>query len=82
MGFCGVECAQHECKQSFTIRVGEGEDGFKTIVNTFKENRIVTNARCIMLNHIFPGIPKIAIFTMATCNCFDNEMVRIQYEYK
>ena len=81
MGFCGLECSEHECKQNFTIRVGEGEDGYKTIVKAFEENRIGTNARCIMLNPIYPGIPKIAIFNMSTCNCFDNNMVRQQYNY-
>ncbi|XP_066930769.1 uncharacterized protein [Clytia hemisphaerica] len=34
-----------------------------------------------MINPIYPGLPKISIFTMVTCNCFDNQMVREQYNY-
>ena len=40
VGFCGVECSEHECQQNFTICVGDGEDGYNNILKAFEKHRI------------------------------------------
>ena len=80
LGFCGVNGQHHACVDHFTVVVGEGEEGFATIVNAFKEYKIGTFGRAILLNPLHPNLPRIAVLVMPTCNMFDHHFVYRQWQ--
>ena len=41
-GYCGASGQQHACLGHFAVVVGDGEEGFTTVVNAFKEYKIGT----------------------------------------
>ena len=65
-GFCGVKGTEHKCLDYFTVSVGEEEEGYKSIVNTFEQCKIGTYGRAILLNPLHPKLPRIAVLTMPT----------------
>ena len=75
LGFCGVTGADHKCLDYFTVVVGNGEQGYNTIVNAFNEYKIGPFARAIILNPLHPKLPRIPVLIMPTCNRFDHEFV-------
>ena len=79
-GFCGVNGQQHACLDHFAVVVGDGEEGFTTIVNAFKEYKIGTFGRAILLNPFHPNLPRIAVLVMPTCNRFDHQFVYRQWQ--
>ena len=79
-GFCGVNGQQHACLDHFAVVVGDGEEGFTTIVNAFKEYKIGTFGRAILLNPLHPNLPRIAVLVMPTCNRFDHQFVYRQWQ--
>ena len=40
LGFCGVKGTEHKCLDYFTVSVGEGEEGYKSIINAFEQCKI------------------------------------------
>ena len=80
LGFCGVSGADHKCLDYFTVVVGDGEQGYNTIVNAFNEYKISPFARAIILNPLHPKLPRSPILTMPTCNRFDHEFVFRQWQ--
>lgn len=50
LGFCGVSGEDHKCLDSFTVVVGNGIQGYNTIVNAFNEYKIAPFSRAIILN--------------------------------
>ena len=79
-GFCGVNGQQHACLDHFAVVVGDGEEGFTSIVNAFKEYKIGTYGRAILLNPLHPNLPRIAVLVMPTCNRFDHQFVYRQWQ--
>ena len=79
-GFCGVNGQQHACLDHFAVVVGDGEEGFTTIVNAFKEYKIGTFGRAILLSPLHPNLPRIAVLVMPTCNRFDHQFVYRQWQ--
>lgn len=69
-GFCGVNEKQHTCLDHFAVVVGDGVEGFKTIINAFQEYKVGTFGRAILLNPLHRNLPRIAIPVMPTCNQF------------
>ena len=80
LGFCGVKGLNHQCLDHFTIKVGEGEEGYNTIFSAFRNNVIGNYARAIILNPLAPNLPRLPILVMATCNCFDADFVYRQWQ--
>ena len=80
LGFCGVKGTEHKCLDYFTVSVGEGEEGYKSIVNAFEQCKIGTYGRAILLNPLHPKLPRIAVLTMPTCNKFDHTFVYRQWQ--
>ena len=80
IGFCGVEEDGHKCIADFVVDIGDGEAGYHNIVNAFNKYRIGSYGRLIMINPLCRNLPKVAILVMPTCNCFDTDFVRYQWE--
>ena len=80
VGFCGLAGDNHVCKENCAIVIGDGEEGYNTIIQAFKSYIIGSYGRLIMINPLHPSLPKIPILIMPTCNTFDNNMVRNQME--
>ena len=80
LGFCGVKGPNHQCLDHFTIKVGEGEEGYNTIFSAFRNNVIGNYARAIILNPLAPNLPRLPILVMATCNCFNADFVYRQWQ--
>lgn len=74
-GFCGVNGEHRACLDHFAVVVGDGKEGFTAIVNAFKEYKIGTFGRAILLNPLHPNLPHIAVLVMPTCNRFDHHFV-------
>ena len=53
LGFCGIKGANHQCLDQFTVRVGDGEEGYNTIFSAFRNNVIGSYARAIFSTHYF-----------------------------
>ena len=54
LGFCGISGPDHKCIDKFTIVVGNGEQGYHTIVNSFNNCKIGAFAQAIVLNPLHP----------------------------
>ena len=80
LGFRGVSGADHKCLDSFTVVVGNGVQGYNTIVNAFNECKIAPFARAIILNALHPKLPRIPVLVMPTCNKFDHQFVFRQWQ--
>ena len=80
VGFCGLAGENHVCKENCAIVIGDGEEGYNTIIQAFKSYIIGSYGRLMMINPLHPSLPKISILIMPTCNTFDNNMVRDQME--
>lgn len=80
LGFCGVRGEQHTCLDHFTVVVGEDEVGYHAIMDAFREFKIDSYARAIILNPLHPRLPRIVVLTMPTCNKFDNSFVYRQWQ--
>ena len=80
LGFCGQNNPEHQCEDKCDIRVGDGEDGYPTIVEAFATKRIRTQARAIIVNPLHPMLPKILVLIQPTCNRFNAAFVNHQWE--
>lgn len=80
LGFCGVIGTEHKCLDYFTVSVGDGEEGYKSVANAFQRYKIGTYGRAILLNPLHPKLPRIAVLTMPTCNKFDHTFVYLQWQ--
>ena len=80
LGFCGQNNPQHQCEDKCDIRVEDGEDGYRTIVEAFATKRIGTQARAIIVNPLHPMLPKIPVLIQPTCNRFNAAFVNHHWE--
>ena len=81
VGFCGKKDAEnHECLDNLEIPVGDGEEGYKKIINAFQNNDIGSYGRAILINPLNKSLPKLPILIMTTCNKFDSAMVKEQWD--
>lgn len=80
LGFCGVNGQHHTCLDHFAVKVEDGEKGFTNIVNAFKECKIGTFGKAILLNPLHPNLPRIAVLVMPTCNKVDHHVVHQQWK--
>ena len=74
LGFCRVSGADHKCLDCFNV-IGDGEQGYNTIVNAFNEYKIASFGLAIILNPLHPKLPCIPILIMPTCNRFSHKFV-------
>ena len=80
LGFCGPDRPGHQCQDDCFIPVGDGEDGYNNIVDAFRDMKIGTHARAVIINPIHPDLPKFPILLHATCNRFDSDFVKDQWD--
>ena len=80
VGFCGEKDDKHICKEDFNVKVGDGENGYRNITKAFKDNKIGTLARAVILNPLHPALPKIPILVHPTCNTFDAAFIQRQWK--
>ena len=57
-----------------------GEDGYNTIINAFQNFTVGCHARAILINPLHPGYPKIPVLIHPSCNRFDAEFVQNQWD--
>ena len=62
LGFYGVKGTEHKCLGYFTVSVGDGEEGSKSIVNAFEHCKIGTYGGAILLNPLHKKLPRIDLF--------------------
>ena len=75
VGFCGSK-EDHICVSSFKPVVGNGESGYDAIVDSFRSNKKGSFAR---VNPLHDKLPRLVLVVSCTCNCFDAEWVRNQW---
>jgi hypothetical protein len=78
-GFCGSK-ENHKCISHFKLVVGEGDSGYSNIVNAFSSNCLASFARVIIVNPLHDKLPKLTLVVSCTCNCFDSQWVRDQWD--
>ena len=79
-GWCGKEEENHRCDPSFVHKVGSGATAYDRLKAAFQCNRAAGLARVIMLNPLHKDLPSMVILLQATCNKFDHDMVKHQWE--
>ena len=77
-GFCGVK-ENHVCMSGFKPSVGSGDDGYNSIVDSFRNDRVGGFARVVMVNPLHQSLPRLVLVVNCTCNCFDAAWVRRQW---
>jgi hypothetical protein len=77
-GFYGKK-DDHKCMPLFKCTVGEGEVGYKYILEAFQGNRIGSFARVILVNPLHSKLPRLVLVVFCTYNCFDACWVRLQW---
>lgn len=60
--------------------MGEGDVGFNKIIDAFDNFVVGHQARCVIVNPLIVGFPRLCILATATCNKFDAGWVRCQWE--
>lgn len=57
LGFCGIKGAHHQCLDQFkfTVKVGDGEEGYNTIFSAFRNNVIGNYAQPIAFKSSLPS---------------------------
>ena len=78
LGFCRA-AENHKCQVGLEIPVGEGETGLNNIANAFEGNVIGHQARCLVVNPLHEGFPRLCLLVTITCNKFDATWVREQW---
>ena len=78
LGFCGSK-VNHKCEVGLEIEVGEGESGFNAIAEAFENCVVGHQARCVIVNPLAIGFPKLCVMATTTCNKFDAGWVRRQW---
>ena len=77
-GFCGL-ATEHTCCPGFYVVVGNNEAGYGNIVDSFRDCRIGSFARVIMVNPLHSKLPRLIIACCTTCNCFTASWIRHQW---
>ena len=79
VGTCGLKCEQHQCDMEYRVVVGNEDNSYDKIVNTFCKCTVATYARVIMINPLRDDLPALAMTAMSTCNRFNADEVRRQW---
>ncbi|CAM6105892.1 unnamed protein product [Calypogeia fissa] len=79
LGFCGKK-EDHECLVGLEIVVGDGEIGFNNIADSYEGYVKGHQARCIIVNPLVVGLPRLCILATITCGKFDAQWVRHQWK--
>jgi hypothetical protein len=77
--FCGPK-DDHTCDSRFKPVVGTGESGYNAIMDAFTNNKLSGFARIVVVNLLHRDLHRLVLVVCATCNCFDAEWVRPQWE--
>ncbi|CAM6101773.1 unnamed protein product [Calypogeia fissa] len=76
--FCGTQ-DNHSCVTGLEIVVGEGEARFNVITESFEKHKVGHMARCVIVNPLVVGFPKLCLLATSTCGKFDTEWVKRQW---
>jgi hypothetical protein len=78
LGFCGTK-ESHVCVSCFKPKVGDGQVGYDNVMDAFRNDKIGSFARVIVVNPLYDKLPKLVLVVSCTCNCFDSSWVRSQW---
>jgi hypothetical protein len=76
--FCRSK-VDHVCNTKFKSVVGVGEEGYNTIVDCFRNNKLERYAQVVIVNPLRDKLPRLVLVVCATYNCFDSKWVRGQW---
>jgi len=63
---------------SHVIRIGEV--GYNNVLEAFKNNKIASFARVVIVNPLHEKLPRLVLVVCCTCNCFNVNWVRQQWD--
>jgi hypothetical protein len=78
VGFCGAK-ESHVCVACFKPEVGDGQVGYNNVTDAFRNDKIGSFARVIVVNPLHDKLPRPVLVVSCTCNCFDSSWVRSQW---
>ena len=55
-GMCGLKGDNHQCLEELEVLVGEGVEGYNTMVNVFDNYAAAPYASAVLLNALHPDI--------------------------
>jgi hypothetical protein len=64
------------CVLHFTVRVGQGQEGYKNILEAFRSHQKESFTRVIMVNPLHDLLPHLVLAVSCIYNCFDSCWVR------
>ena len=79
LGFCGRKGEDHQCSSNDLIIVGDGAQGYETIVDAFQNHTVGHYARLLIVNPLHEHLPRLALVVHCTCNRFDSEFIKNQW---
>lgn len=76
--FCGPK-ANHVCITMYSPVCGLGEQGYKKIIELFRDDQVGSFARVIIVNSLYDKLPCLVLVVYITYNCFKADWVRQQW---
>jgi hypothetical protein len=84
IGFCGKVGANHKCDpHGVVVSLKDGDEDqtvYEQMVGAFEDYRIGWYGRVIMINPLCAELPAVAVLFQPTCNKFDADFVRQQWD--
>ena len=80
-GFYGADDDNHKCSNTYLIRIGDGENAYKNLIEAMKRSRIASYARVLMINPLHERLPRSVLHLQPTYNCFTANDVEEQWSF-
>ena len=78
VGFCGL-IENHNCVTTYKPVVGVAEVGYNKVLQSFRQDKVGSFARVIVVNPLHEKLPRLVLVACCTCGCFDSTWVRAQW---
>jgi hypothetical protein len=69
-GYCGEAGEGHVCKEDSVVIVGPRAGAYAIIENAHLSMQLASYIRLVMINPLYPDLPKLAVLVHGTCNRF------------
>jgi len=66
-----LTCVHHKCDFRHTVSIGDDDQSFQRMVNSFTNDVRGTYVRIMVVNPLVSWLPKLVCFICSTCNRFD-----------
>ena len=76
---CGEKSSNHQCVVDYKHHVGDGDGAYKGVVKFFESSVVSSMARVMIFNPLHIHLPTLVIYLGATCNKFDHQYVKDQW---